>query len=163
MRLCKSLLIAVGIFSFAACNSSNTDKVIVGTPDSALVAEPVETRVPGAGCFLRVQKGDSLFLQIRREGDRVTGKLHYKNFEKDSNIGTILGQMRGDTLLADYTFNSEGMESVRQVVFLFDGTNFSEGYGDMQEKDGKTIFSEKDKLNFSGGEKLKPMVCPPAQ
>ena len=162
MRLCKSLFITVCIFSFGACNSSNADKIVVGKPDSALVAEPVETSAPGAGCFLRVQNGDSLFLQIRREGDRVTGKLQYKNFEKDSNIGTILGQMLGDTLLADYTFNSEGVESVRQVAFLFDGTNFSEGYANMQEKEGKSIFTERGKLNFSGGEKLKPIVCLPA-
>lgn len=158
----RNIFFVACAFSFTACNSSNSDKLLVGTPDSALVATPVDTDAPGAGCFLRVQNGDSLFLQIRREGDRVTGKLHYKNFEKDSNNGTILGQMLGDTLLADYKFNSEGIESMRQAVFLFDGANFSEGHGDMQEREGKTVFIDRGKLDFGGAEKLKPMVCPPA-
>ena len=56
--------------------------------------------------------------------------------------------MRGDTLVADYTFNSEGIESVRQVAFLKKGDQLLEGYGDVEQKDNKTVFKNISTLSF---------------
>ena len=67
----------------------------------------------------------------------VTGTLSYKFYQKDSNKGEFEGTLKGDTLLADYTFMSEGTQSVRQVVFLIKGETAIEGYGDIEEKDSK--------------------------
>lgn len=61
---------------------------------------------------------DSIFLQLHIDNNIVNGDLEYKRFEKDRNKGTIKGMFRGDTLFADYTFMSEGVMSVREVMFL---------------------------------------------
>jgi hypothetical protein len=68
--------------------------------------------------------------------------------------------MRGDTLVADYTFMSEGKSSVRQVVFMVKDSIVTEGYGPQEEKDGKMIFKDLGKVDFSKGTKLQRIQCP---
>ena len=67
--------------------------------------------------------------------------------------------MKGDTLMLDYTFNSEGIESERQVVILRKGNQLFEGYGDMEEKKGKLIFKDVSSLNFKGGIVFNKIDC----
>ncbi len=67
----------------------------------------------------------------------VTGSLVYKLHQKYSNKGEFEGQMKGDTLIADHKFMSEGTQSVRQVIFLVKDSIAREGYGNMEEKNGK--------------------------
>jgi hypothetical protein len=67
--------------------------------------------------------------------------------------------MHGDTLLADYTFQSEGTESVRQVAFLQQGDGFVEGYGDMEDQNGKMVFKNTGSLDFSSGTAFTKVPC----
>ncbi len=48
--------------------------------------------------------------------------------------------MTGELLIADYSYNSEGIQSVRQIAFKKTGKTFIEGYGETETKNGKTIF-----------------------
>jgi hypothetical protein len=58
--------------------------------------------------------------------------LSFKNFEKDSSSGTFTGTYNSaGILIADYSFQSEGMSSVMQVAFKKDGDNFIRGHGTM--------------------------------
>lgn len=67
--------------------------------------------------------------------------------------------MKGDTLIVDYTFDSEGSESVREVVFLKRNNQLIEGFGDVEEKDGKTVFKDKSKLIFGNSIVFKKVDC----
>ncbi len=89
------------------------------------------------------------FPQVTVEGHK--GHLVY---------GTILGKMAGDTLRANYTFMSEGKESNREVVFLRKGKIMIEAYGDVEEKEGKTVFKEPKKLYFDSATVLSEIDCP---
>ena len=89
----------------------------------------------------------------------VTGKLSYKFYEKDSNIGEFKGQLKGDTLLADYKFMSEGQVSTRQVIFLIKNNVAKEGYGDMEEKNGKMVFKNRKSISFATGLILNKVEC----
>ncbi len=73
--------------------------------------------------------GNTIQLSLTRQGTNVSGTLQYPLADKDQNTDT----MRGDTLIADYTFQSEGQESVREVVFLATKNGLVEGYGPVQE------------------------------
>ena len=66
-----------------------------------------------------------------QEGESFKGTLDIKNFEKDSSSGTLTGTYKNGILLADYTFQSEGTESVNQVIFKKIGDDFVRGYGNM--------------------------------
>ncbi|RYG11970.1 MAG: hypothetical protein EOO07_19775 [Chitinophagaceae bacterium] len=92
-------------------------------------------------------------------GNVTSGKLNYKLKEKDSNTGTIKGEMRGDTLLAEYTFNSEGTQSVRQVAFIKKGDQLLEGFGDVEQKDGKMVFKNTPKLTYGQSIVFEKVDC----
>lgn len=96
---------------------------------------------------------------MRSANGLVTGTLMYNFYEKDKNTGTIEGKIDGDILFADYTFNSEGVKSVRPVAFKVTGNQFIEGYGETEENNGKMSFKNKDSLNFDHSITLAPFDC----
>ncbi|MES2416971.1 MAG: hypothetical protein V4541_02225 [Bacteroidota bacterium] len=110
-------------------------------------------------CYVYSNNKDSASLTVTTNGPNISGKLAYYLFEKDSNTGTIKGELRGDTLIADYTFNSEGIESVRQVVFLKKEGKLLSGFGEVVEKDGVTRFKDLSKLTFDNLLQFTPTAC----
>ncbi len=138
-----SLLVGVCIMA-SACNS---EKKVAPENDSVL-NKKAEEPVAQNACYRSLFKRDTVTLYLEVNNNKITGNLVYNLFEKDKNSGVIAGQMKGDTLLAEYTFMSEGMNSVREVAFLKKGNNLVEGYGDMVEKDGKLVFKNTSALNF---------------
>jgi hypothetical protein len=67
--------------------------------------------------------------------------------------------MIGDTLIADYTFASEGTVSVREVAFLKKDHVLIEGFGDIEEKAGKSIFKNIATLRFDDKLALRETEC----
>ncbi|TLV01073.1 hypothetical protein [Dyadobacter luticola] len=128
--------------------------------DSTSEKQETEKPVQGYECFIYKAKKDSAFLHINLSDSIVTGELSYAFFEKDKNQGKIKGKMRGDTLLANYTFSSEGMESRREVVFLKNGSGWTEGFGDVTETDSITTFKDLSKIKFDNGLDFKGLACP---
>ncbi|MEO8172945.1 MAG: hypothetical protein ABI581_07675 [Sediminibacterium sp.] len=121
---------------FTFCNNPS------GTTDAkSAVAEDVH-------CYLYNDSSNIISLRATFYKDSVSGALNYDIYEKDKNSGTILGVMKGDLLVADYTFTSEGKVSVREVAFKKSGSTFIGGVGEMEEKDGKMVFKDTGKLNF---------------
>lgn len=102
------------------------------------------------GCYVYTIAKDVYSLNIESQtGDKVSGTLSYNNFEKDSSMGTINGVYTNDILLANYTFNSEGMHSVRQVIFKKVGASLVQGFGDVEYKDGVEYFKDTSKVEFN--------------
>jgi len=66
-----------------------------------------------------------------QQNESFTGTLDIKNFEKDSSTGTLKGTYKNGILLADYTFKSEGTESVNWVAFKKVTDGFIRGFGDI--------------------------------
>lgn len=110
-------------------------------------------------CYEYVQGNDTVQANLLVQSNDVSGELTYKLFEKDKNSGAIIGTIHGDTLNAEYTFMSEGTSSVRQVVFLRKNKSLIEGFGESEEKEGKMVFKDKRKLNFSENMVLNEIPC----
>lgn len=110
-------------------------------------------------CYEYVQGKDTIQANFLVQNNAISGDLYYKLYEKDKNTGKITGTINGDTLLADYTFMSEGIKSVRQVVFLRKNKSLIEGSGESEEKEGKTVFKETKKLNFTSNIILNEIPC----
>lgn len=121
---------------------------------------PTATAPTGPQCYAYRTETDTVRLTLQTTQPTVTGQLTYRYFEKDRNQGTIKGTMHGDTLLADYTFQSEGTTSVREVAFLRRDTGFIEGYGPVTELQGKTVFKLPRTLHFDAKYTLLPVACP---
>ncbi|MBE8715243.1 hypothetical protein [Sphingobacterium hungaricum] len=97
------------------------------------------------------KNGDTIHLSICDTNNMIVGDLVYRLKEKDANIGKIQGEFKDSILFADYTFKSEGVTSVRQVAFKKVGNGLVEGYGDVEESNGKFVFKNPENLNFSDG------------
>ncbi|CAN5506193.1 hypothetical protein BH11BAC5_BH11BAC5_25610 [soil metagenome] len=158
MRTFFLLLIPIAIFTL----SSSESKKIAASPavgDSSTSGE-MKIMIPNTYCYSTTGGKDSVYLKLEKFPNVVTGQLLYKLYEKDSNTGDIDGVLRGDTLIADYKFRSEGTESVRQVIFLIKGDVAKEGYGEMEERDGKTVFKNLQEINFLKSPTLQKITCP---
>jgi hypothetical protein len=138
----------------ASCDTPQKETKEQGDPQNDTTANS------STACYQYANQSDTVSLKLIRTGESVTGTLVYQLKEKDSNKGTIQGSMKGDLLLADYTFMSEGIQSTRQVAFKQNGNTFIEGYGESIDQNGTLKFKNVDSLNFSAAFKLQEIPCP---
>ena len=140
---------------FVSCKKEKTEEEFSAVQESVVVGEIVTEE-----CYIGILKKDTVLMSLKIKGNQVSsGELSYKFFEKDKNEGTFIGEMKGDTLFGDYTFMSEGVSSVRQIAFLKKGNTYTEGYGDIQESNGKLIFKNTKQLKFDGKIVLSKTDC----
>ncbi|WP_437917732.1 hypothetical protein [Sphingobacterium sp. LRF_L2] len=142
------LLLAIGLFTACGQASKSTDTDSASVNSESNKAINTEDLV---GSYAYEASGDTVSLHLTIQGDKAMGHLTYAWKEKDRNAGTIEGQLKDSLLIADYTFDSEGQSSIRQVAFVLNGKTATEGYGYMEEKDGKLIFKNIDSLRFETG------------
>ena len=148
----KTLLFLLSLSVFSCNHTSNQSS-------ESDTTEEIKAMIPAQTCYVGAIGRDSIFLKTEQFPNVVTGTLEYKNYEKDRSRGEIDGIMHGDTLVADYTFTSEGKSSVAQVVFLLQGDTAVEGHGDKEEKDGKMVFKAPDKISFDQSVILTKVAC----
>jgi hypothetical protein len=162
VTLMKKLLICASVITFAAaCNNESKESTekqsfesTTNTPANENASLP-----PGKECYMGNAGRDTVTLSVNKDGDKVRGELSYRFYQKDKSRGSIDGWLKGDTLIADYAFASEGTESVRQVIFLKNGDTFTEGYADQTEKNGRMIFKNLDQVKFGDAFLLRKVEC----
>ena len=81
-------------------------------------------------CYHATVGDSSSLLQIKdSSADQLTGELIFQNYEKDSSYGVFTGKFAADQFTIDFTFQSEGIESKRQIVLTKSADQLSgEGY-----------------------------------
>lgn len=142
--LCRWNLFLVLLLSlgFLACNKNeSTSGGEIDTVDKS--------------CYSFVRDRDTIKLIVTVQENRVEGTLDFNFYEKDKSTGTILGEMEGDTLFADYHFSSEGLSSSRDVAFLREGKSFVMGTGEVQSSGTKEVFKDRKTIRFDSGVVLK--------
>ncbi|POY38408.1 hypothetical protein C3K47_03135 [Solitalea longa] len=152
----RNTALSVMAFVFIIACNSKTNKTTVQTDSVSTSDSPKSNEY----CYSFIKDKDSVLLRFKMSDDSlILGTLNYNFYEKDSNKGNVQGMLKGDTLLLDYIFQSEGIESVREVAFLKKGDDFVEGYGETVEKDGRLMFKDHKSLNFNSKVELKPSEC----
>lgn len=155
----KNMLTAFVLFALISCADENEGKPSVepqpaGTADLTTTADPTAKR-----CFASLTTNDTVVLSFTVKDTIVNGDLLYQFNEKDRNKGTIKGVLHGDTLIADYSFMSEGVNSIRQVVFLKQGDEMIEGFGTVADDKGRMYYKDINTLTFDKSVILKSMTC----
>jgi hypothetical protein len=145
----KLLLLISSISFFVACK--NEPKVTTENVTPSMLSS--------TNCYRLTNNKDTLILKTSLVNDTVSGTLSYNYYQKDKSHGKIEGLMKGDLIIADYIFFSEGVQSIREVAFKKIGDNFIEGYGEVEEKDGKTIFKNPNSLTFNQAVVLTKIDC----
>lgn len=153
------LVISIAAITAASCNNKPIHSTeVTNMKDTSKVIEN-KIMIPVSTCYSTTTGKDTVFLKVEIFPNVVTGRLLYKFHEKDNNTGDFDGYLHGDTLLADYTFISEGIQSTREVIFLIQDSVAIEGYGNMEEKNGKMVFKNQREIIFEKGLTLKKIPC----
>jgi hypothetical protein len=157
----KNLLSIIFFAATIAASCKNEPKKTTDATTTVDTAKTVENKptTPAAACYSYIKDKDTVTLKMESSANVVSGKLSYKLYQKDSNKGELNGQLNGDTLLADYKFISEGQLSTRQVIFLIKNNVAKEGYGKMEEKNGKMVFKDMKSISFETGVALNKVEC----
>lgn len=148
--ICNIVIIA----SLSSCMKNKKEGVV------APIAEaPMETTTKE--CYQAIIEKDTVTLTVDVNSvNEFKGELDYSYAQKDKSFGTILGNVKGDTIFADYTFQSEGKTSIRELVFLKkDSNTLVEGHGDIVDMNGKVAFKDKSKLKFDGNVVYNKIDC----
>lgn len=153
------------LFFLSACGNSDTAPADPGAASPHAGAAPTgivrtEAPVPLAGCFEMVFKRDSATLRLTVQDTTVSGLLVYKWHERDGNTGTIAGVIRDSLIWANYTFQSEGLTSIREVVFKIRDTTLVPAYGELSEVNGRLIFTDRNNLHFTDDHPFVKVPCP---
>ncbi|MCK7591787.1 hypothetical protein M0G43_14450 [Subsaxibacter sp. CAU 1640] len=110
------------------------------------------------GCYVYKADGTEVKMEVTNiSNGNVRANLYYSYAEKDKNEGTLLGKINGDKLFGQYTFMSEGVESVRDVAFKIEKDQIVEGFGDVDE--GGTRFKDTTNLSYNTTTPWKKAVC----
>ncbi|MCB0466496.1 MAG: hypothetical protein KDC78_12615 [Aequorivita sp.] len=139
-------------------NKPKNEESEVITPEEADIMES-DANFPEVACYRYASEKDTVLLQMEKINNEVAGTLSYNYFEKDKNDGTFEGTMVDDTLFADYTFGSEGSVSVREVMFIKKGNKLVEGFGEVEEVDGKMKFKDNSKFILNNAMPLAEINC----
>ena len=148
----KLIVLLMPVIIAIACNNPENK---TANSDTTAVEE---TQSSITNCYFYTSQKDTVFLKLIRDGENVNGTLVYNYWEKDKNTGTIKGKIKNNFLIAGYTFMSEGMESVRQVVFKIENGFVTEGYGAILLNDSAN-FQNINSLEFPDTMKLKGTDC----
>ncbi|WP_316635471.1 hypothetical protein [uncultured Flavobacterium sp.] len=154
----KKVLAITVIFLVVLVSCKKKESVPEIAPNPSKEAEIAKPS--GDQCFAFSKDSSTIELSFNVDSHQeVKGKLSYNLYGKDKNEGTLTGKIKGDTLIADYTFMSEGIYSVREVAFLQKDGTYIEGYGDVTDKNGKVTFKDKKKLKFESKMILTKVDC----
>lgn len=157
----KYILIIPILFAFIMISCKNETKnedSEMMIPEESDIMDTDEN-ISQISCYKYTSAKDTVLLQMEKTNDEIAGTLSYNYFEKDKNDGTLEGKMIGDTLFADYTFGSEGSVSVREVMFVKKGNKFVEGFGEVEEVNGKMKFKDNAKFTLNETMALQEINC----
>lgn len=150
-----TLILTVLISCKKETTTTEPVQITPSAPKEAEIAEPA-----GDQCYAWKANGSVIEISFNvNSHQEVNGKLSYNLVGKDKNEGTLIGNVKGDTIVADYTFNSEGVSSIREVVFLQKDGTLIEGYGDVVQANDKVSFKDKTKLKFDQKNTLTKIDC----
>lgn len=155
-------IILIALLFVVACNSpepANTDAVAAKEDTITELRYVAKTPLVSSGCYGWAIAGDTATLQLSITENRVTGSLIYDWSEKDRNSGSLQGVLQDSLIVANYTYESEGRTSVREVVFKIKADSLIEGFGDVNTKGDVIEYKDKDQLQFHDDRPFVKGVC----
>jgi hypothetical protein len=104
------------ILSLISCNEKKTEE------KSQNVTNEITEKTQD---FMYKKDKDTIALTLQNIANKVSGKLDFMPYEKDSRLGTITDvQFKGDTLFAIYNSMQEGTQSECEIAFLKKGDSY---------------------------------------
>ena len=152
----KKLIIAAFLaLTMLNCKNKEQKTETTKTDPQEVIAK--KTKALDLGCYVFDDGKNIVSLEITENDEEIKGNLTYALYEKDKNSGKFTGKFNDGILIADYTFQSEGKESIRQVAFKVEGDKLIEGYGDLNDEG--TAFKDISNIQFTSTMPLTKTEC----
>jgi len=155
-----TLIASLFVLSCNASESSGKISTVSVADTTTDDTDMATTPIPLNGCYTYAINKDTATMKLVTTADGVTGTLVYNPVEKDDNRGTIKGKRKDNLIIAHYTFESEGVQSVREVVFKINGETLTEGFGDIYTSGDTAKFKSLAQLQFQNEHAFKKVDCP---
>ena len=156
------LIIMLSIVFFS-CTSKTSTQQNVETDKQEIEKNPAIVEEPSATntdeCYWQIMQRDTFVASLAQNGNNITGKLSFNNFQKDKSSGTVRGSKDGDIIKLWYSFQSEGMQSVMELWFKKQGNALLRGIGPMANKGDTSYFSNAAVVEYSSGQKFSKVDC----
>ena len=151
---------------FLSCNNSTHENLNEyqkeNTDSSKENKQTVDNSAPPIsveGCYWQILKRDTFVAKLVQNGNAISGKLSFDNFEKDGSSGSAKGVIDGDIIKLWYSFQSEGMNSVMEVWYKKQGDALLRAIGPVDVKGDSSYFSDKSAITFDPAQKLIKADC----
>ena len=149
-----------------SCNSNSDSGVVID--DSATTENTAEENknnpsqkdeVSFAGCYMKILKRDTMVLHLQQNGDSVSGKMNFDNYEKDSSSGEVKGVVDGDVIKLWYSFQSEGMHSIAELFFKKEDGSLIRGIGEINSKADTSYFTDHSAITYPTDQAFNKVDC----
>jgi hypothetical protein len=147
------------ILALSACKSKDTetqtsDSTTSNADTVAIATAPVAETL----CFEEKVGKDLTTVRLTIEGNKVTGNMEWLPWEKDQARGTLLGEKKGNEIIADYEYMIEGSNQLEEKIFVLEGDKLLVKSGELEDKNGKLTLKDRTKATI--GQTLTKVACP---
>ena len=111
------------------------------------------------GCYMRVMARDTFVAKLQQQGNEITGKLSFDNYQKDGSTGQVRGRLENGLIKLVYSFQSEGTNSVMDVYFKPVNNELVRGIGEMETRGDTAYFKNPDAVSFPEKDKITRVPC----
>ncbi len=145
----KSVFFIVTAIVLISCNNGprqgdeNSVDSTIGTTDKI-------PPIVSDECYLFIAAKDTYALKISIVDTTVKGTAVFRNFEKDSNRGTVEGTMKGEVMHLWYNHQSEGMNSVRELYFKKEGDRLVTGISNEATRGDTAYVPDAKLVSYTG-------------
>jgi len=154
----KIVLYCSFIFALGACKSKSTETTTETTTANADTVATATAPTVETLCFEEKVGKDLTTVTLTIEGNKVTGKMEWLPWEKDQARGTLLGEKKGNEIVADYEYMIEGSNQLEEKVFVLEGDKLLVKSGELEDKNGKLVMKNPSKATI--GQTLVKVTCP---
>lgn len=147
-----ALTLAIGSCNTASRNEANPEQALTQPISTVAAITP--------GCYRMIVGKDSATMNLSLQGDSVKGTLLYNRFEKDDNAGDFIAKVDSNKVIGWYKFQSEGVITVRQIIFKISGNKLAEAYGDVKATGDTAYFTYPHTLNYEEEHPFEKIACP---
>lgn len=145
----KLYFASAALLAMLSCQQSASNSSQTTEKDSSAATPAASIVAAGPQCYTRISGKDTSYLQFETDNEVINGQLEYHLFEKDKNQGAITGTINNNIIEAEYRFMSEGITSVRPVIFKLENNQAFEAIPSSFDNQGTPLFDkDQSKLKF---------------
>lgn len=143
MKTIKLCFLALATIGFTSCKDKDAEKL----PEVENIAEPISV-----ACYEAIYEQDTVSLKINTfNTGEIKGEMTMTIENLPEKIGEIVGEFRGDTLFANYTFiegSNKDITFKNPMAFLKRDNQLILGNGKIETTMGASYFVKGEPIDF---------------